>query len=202
MTTINDILIGGFNFKWIEIGAIRKRSDLNNLINRFGVYIFAEGTCVSYVGMCGVKLGQKQDLKERIGQYFDEKDTGATFLKNWMPKNNPSHEDFKKYVAECNLVTLSTEETNEDGQKQLFGNAGIIGVMETFLIHELEPIYNILAYRNVLGYSMTDDEKIVSGWVLPRGYKCEDRLYTYRRRYLLIIPRPRRSVGHVGGRPP
>ena len=155
MTTPNKILIGGFIFKWIEIGAIRKRSDLDNLRNRFGVYIFAEETCVSYVGMCGRKPGQDQDLKDRIGQYLSKKDTGATFAKKWMEKNNQPHEAFKEYVAKCNLMTLSIEESDKNKQKRLFGNAGIIGVMETFLTCELAPFYN----DNGFFYRITNGEK-------------------------------------------
>lgn len=158
MTTPNEILIGGFNFKWIEIGAVRERSDLDRLRNRFGVYIFAKETRVSYVGMCGRDPGQEQDLRERIGQYFGEKDTGGTFPKNWMAKNNQPHEAFRKYLAGRSLVTLSTEETNEDRQKQLFSDTGIIGAMKTFLIRELKPIYN-LDDRNAHDDRMINDEK-------------------------------------------
>ena len=153
MTTTNEILIGGFNFKWIEIGAMRERSDLNELKNRFGVYIFVEETGVSYVGLCGRDPGQKQDLRERIGQYFSEKDTGATFAKNWIAKNDLPHKCFMKYLEECNLVTISTEEADEDRQQQLFGKAGIIGAVETFLICDLTPLYNVICYR------MTNNEK-------------------------------------------
>ena len=149
----NEILIGGFKFEWIEIEVIRERSDLNELRNRFGVYIFVYGTCVQYVGMCGRDLGQKQDLRERIGQYFSEKGTGATFAKNWMEKNDLPHKCFMKYLEGCNLVTISAKETDEDRQKQLFGKAGIIGAVETFLICDLTPLYNVICYR------MTNDEK-------------------------------------------
>ncbi len=154
MTMDNEILIGGFNFEWIEVRNPRQRSDLGELENRFGVYVIIEGTCVQYVGMSGMKSGQARNLMVRIGQYFSGKDTGSTFAKNWMEENNRPHEVFREYFAECKIVTLSIECRHEE----LFGLMGVIGAMEMFLIREFEPIYN-RGYRNVRGYRMTNDEK-------------------------------------------
>lgn len=161
MTTTNGIWISGFKFEWIEFedlhGLSESRNDLSRfecVVDRFGVYIFVYKTCVLYVGRSGEKVGQGWDLKNRIGQYFkNKKDPGVTFPDNWMKKEGCSYESFKKFIAECNLVTLSVEENNEYRRKILFGNAGIIGAMEKFWICELSPLYNALGYR------MTNDEE-------------------------------------------
>lgn len=157
MTTTNEILIGGFNFKWIEIGAIRERSDLGELENRFGVYVVVEGTCVQYVGMSGMKSDQARDLMVRIGQNFFENDTGANFAINWMEEKERPHKDFMEYFARCKIVTLSIECRHEN----LFGGTGIIRAMRNFLIRKLGPLYNASGYRlnNASDYQLENDEK-------------------------------------------
>lgn len=160
MTTTNDISIGGFKFKWAKFenlhGLCESRNDLsrfNRVAGRLGVYIFidANEACVLYVGMCGKKIKQDQDLKERIGQYFEEgKSTGINFPDRWMEKECRSYEDFRRFIATCKLGTFSTEKT--DDSEILVGDRGIIGEIEHFLIYKLNLPYNDPVYR------LKDDE--------------------------------------------
>lgn len=160
MLSSENIEIGGFPFDWILFpcleGLSKKPNNLsrfNSIENRFGVYIFFHETgVVPYIGLCGKKSDQKQDMKTRIGQYFKHDcDSGNIFAKNWMEQNDKRYKEFKSYIAECQLGTLSIE-SNRDNP-ELTGDKGVLGAMESFLIYIFIPAYNSRVYR------LTNDEE-------------------------------------------
>lgn len=155
--------VGEFHFEWNLFsclgGLSENENDLsrfNPLTDHFGVYIFFdEKKVVSYIGLCGKKSDQKQDMRTRIGQYFKHKhDSGNVFAREWMGKNQKKYKDFKLYIAKCQLGTLSTcGKIPEADRCKLTGNTGVLGDMERFLIYALTPVYNSPVYR------LTNDEE-------------------------------------------
>ena len=152
MTTTDSIWIDGFEFEWAEFECLRglsgRRNDLGRfgcVAGRFGVYIFTDGTHPLYIGMSGKTVDQPKDLKERIGQYFQNaKSSGVTFPDKWMKeKEGRSYEKFKNFIAGCKLVTLSIEKVSDQKQENLVGDDGIIAAIERFLIYKLAPRYNV-----------------------------------------------------------
>lgn len=170
MTTTNDIWIGGFKFEWDKFenlhGLCESRNDLsrfNRVAERFGVYIFTNGTRPLYIGMSGLTVDQSSGLKDRIGQYFEEtKNSGVSFPGTWMKKGKcRSYKDFRRFIAGCQLITLSTEKVGAQQRGILVGETGIIGDLEKFLIHKFSPPYN-----NTPAYRLTDaEEKNISAAV-------------------------------------
>ena len=159
----SDNIVGGFSFEWFLFdnlkGLSEEQNDLsrfNCVGSRFGVYIFFdESGRAHYVGLCGKKPEQEQDMKIRIGQYFKYKhDPSNIFAKNWKCINNKPYDDFKPYIAKLQLGTLSIDGDIPISDKQkLLGDTGVLGDMERFLIHTLAPIYNHPVYR------LTNDEE-------------------------------------------
>lgn len=157
MLSNDNIQIGGFHFEWNLFPCLEELSEEPNdlrrfdpLKNRFGVYIFFDETeVVPYIGLCGIKSDQEQYMYQRIGQYFKHShDSGNTFAKKWMKKNNKDYEEFKLYIAKCQLGTLSTcGNISEDEKRKLTGDTGVLGDMERLLIHTLAPAYNPSIYR-------------------------------------------------------
>ena len=161
MLSSDNIQIGGFHFEWNLFpclgGLSEKRNDpsrFDPVKDHFGVYIFFDETkVVPYIGLCGKKSKQKQDMRTRIGQYFKyECDTGNIFALEWMENNQKKYKDFKLYIAKCQLGTLSTCGNIHEDDK-LTGNTGVLGDMERFLIHTLTPAYNSPVCR------LTNDEE-------------------------------------------
>lgn len=155
MTTTNEILIGGFKFEWAKFenlhGLCKSRNDLsrfNRVAERFGVYIFTDGTSPLYIGISGLTVNQGNSLKERIGQYFEESEnSGVSFPGAWMKEERRPYKDFRRFIASCQLVTLSTEKAGARRREILVGDTGIIGDLEKFLIYKFSPTYNKPAYR-------------------------------------------------------
>ena len=96
--------------------------------SRFGVYVLVDGSCgILYIGKA-----YKQDLKERITQYYTERDTGGTFRDNWCERNGKDFCAFKQELSSWKVVTLSTE----------VKEARWITLLEQVLIWVLRPLDN------------------------------------------------------------
>jgi len=99
------------------------------LIDHFGVYIFQDKSSreVFYVGEA-----HEQDLKTRITQNYTENNTGGTFRKNWCEDESKDFKQFKSFLANCLIRTISI---NIDSRS-------LILAVEAILVTALNPKYN------------------------------------------------------------
>ena len=164
-TTRRSVTIRGFSFDWIlfpnlrELFRVRRKLSCFNCVdNRFGVYYFLdESGSAPYVGLCGTQPKQTQYMKVRIRQYFKPSlDSGNSFGKRWMLKNDRTYQCFQSYIANLQLATLSIIRTDLscEQQKTLMKDPGVLREMEKVLICKFKPAYNDPFY-NIL----TDDEQ-------------------------------------------
>lgn len=113
------------------------RDKFSTLKGHFGVYVFCdEEYNALYVGESGDKPDQKQDLCDRIQQYFTKNNSGVSFPRRWMKRNKTQcYSCFLRFAHGCELLTLSTDEKSDHAIE-------IIKGIEEFLIRELDPPYN------------------------------------------------------------
>ena len=144
------IRIRGVWFEWIQFPDLEGLTDLERLAqeeipddrfgrfdcvhNRFGVLLFINWPQrVQYVGMSGENPDQTGDLKFRIRQFFNR--GGANnFWDNWTRECHQG--DFRRYIENLQLITLSTDETNNDQVPV------ILAEIKRVFICEFYPIYN------------------------------------------------------------
>ena len=95
--------------------------------NDYGVYIFKEKDTskILYIGEA-----KRQTLKERIIQNFKENDTGGTFRKNYIERENTNFNDFKNLIKTTEIITIVCPKNI------------IISALEAILINVLKPNYN------------------------------------------------------------
>ena len=147
-------------FQWITFTCLRGLNRRPNILtrfddvkDRFGVYIFIHTNRVSYVGLAGESLNQRQSMKERIRQHFQHSlGSGATFWKNWCEKTNGNDQaGYRTHIADCRLETLSInpENPNHDVRESL---PRVIKHIERFFILEYKPTYN-------LPYHLSEDQR-------------------------------------------
>ena len=134
-----DIIIRGVSFDWNSFSDL-ERGRFDCLKGCFGIYLFYDENEVLYIGISGRKSKQKNDLRDRIRQYFTKNDSGVSFPKRWMKRNGKdNYSDFLEFAKELELVTISTEEKSDHAVE-------IINWIEEFLIRKLDPQYNFKHY--------------------------------------------------------
>ena len=103
-------------------------SNLNNITNLYGVYIFQNKLTneILYVGKA-----EKQTLKERVRQHFVESDTGGTFKSNYINIEKSSFDDYSNFIKNVQIIAIACQKNNF-----------LISKLESILINVLKPKYN------------------------------------------------------------
>ena len=102
-------------------------SVFDKIKDTYGTYIFQNKTSenILYIGEA-----KEQTLKDRVCQNFTENDTGGTFRKNYMEKENLDFKSFSKDIIGIKLIIIECPKNI------------IISALEAILINSLSPIYN------------------------------------------------------------
>jgi hypothetical protein len=97
------------------------------LVGKYGVYVFRdkENGNILYVGEA-----REQDLKTRVKQNFTEHDTGGTFRKNYMEKEDVNFDNFKSFMRNTHIICFNLEKNM------------LVRTLESILIFTLNPKYN------------------------------------------------------------
>lgn len=120
------VIIDNLESMWID-SRPNNYSCLDDLDKYYGVYVFrdADKGDILYVGEA-----REQDLKTRIKQNFNEKDSGGTFKKNYIEKEKADFEGFKSFIKNKQLIGFSMDKSM------------LIRALESIFICTLKPKYN------------------------------------------------------------
>ncbi len=114
--------------KIITIEGNSDYSVFNIINNDYGVYIFMDKVSgkVYYIGEA-----KQQTLRDRIQQYFTKCNSGGTFRKNYMSKNDCDFSSYVSFIKKNKIIFITTSPSI------------LISALEAILIHVLKPEYNI-----------------------------------------------------------